>query len=100
MNHHVRPRTMTMQTSLVLAAIFGCAATATAAEAPKAPAPAPSRQTLLAGEVFSVAGRPVFIMLPPVEKRRKPQPWILYAPTLAQYPDQHERWMHEQFVAA
>lgn len=73
-----------------------------AADAPKATAPAlaPSRQTLLAGEVFSVAQHPVFIMMPPAEKRQKPQPWILYAPTLAQYPDQHETWMHEQFVAA
>eukprot|EP00913_Durusdinium_trenchii_P035330 g33060.t1 len=29
-----------------------------------------------------------------------PQPWIMYAPTLPPYPDRHEKWMHEQFLAA
>lgn len=51
-------------------------------------------------ENFVVAGRPAFIFLPPPEKRSSPQPWIFYAPTLAPYPDEAERWMHEQFVAA
>src|SRR5262249_30272660 len=32
--------------------------------------------------------------------RRKPQPWIWYAPTLPGLPDQHEKWMHENFLAA
>lgn len=26
--------------------------------------------------------------------------WILYGPTLAAYPDEAERWMHEQFTNA
>lgn len=39
-------------------------------------------------------------MLPPIEKRQTPQPWIMYAPTLPAYPDSHEKWMHEQFIAA
>jgi alpha-beta hydrolase superfamily lysophospholipase len=30
----------------------------------------------------------------------RPQPWIFYAPTLSAYPDEAERWMHEQFLAA
>src|SRR5262245_16406267 len=38
--------------------------------------------------------------MPPQEKRAKPQPWIFYAPTLPAYPDEAERWMHEQFLAA
>ena len=33
-------------------------------------------------------------------KKRTPQPWIFYAPTLPPYPDSHEKWMHEQFLAA
>lgn len=53
----------------------------------------------LPGERFEVAGRPAFVFLPPEEKRSKPQPWIFYAPTLPAYPDQAERWMHEQFLA-
>src|SRR5688500_19646770 len=54
----------------------------------------------LPGESFSVAGRSAFVLLPAEEKRAKPQPWIFYAPTLPAYPDKHEKWMHEQFLAA
>ena len=55
---------------------------------------------ILPGESFLVAGRPAFIFTPPADKRRSPQPWIFYAPTLPPYPDQIEKWMHEQFLAA
>lgn len=58
------------------------------------------KMLLLPGESFLVAGRPAFILLPEPAKRHRPQPWILYAPTLPGYPDQHEKWMHEQFLAA
>lgn len=54
----------------------------------------------LPGETFEINGRPAFTFLPPEEKRSTPQPWILYAPTLPAYPDEAERWMHEQFLAA
>src|SRR4051812_40156771 len=53
---------------------------------------------LLPGENFTVEGRPAFVFLP--AKITKPQPWIFYAPTLPPYPDEAERWMHEQFLAA
>ncbi len=66
----------------------------------KAKAPASSRLALPHTENFTIAGRPAFIYLPPPEKRTSPQPWIFYGPTLAPYPDNGERWMHEQFVAA
>jgi alpha-beta hydrolase superfamily lysophospholipase len=58
------------------------------------------KQLILPGEAFLVEGRPAFILWPAEEKRQKPQPWIMYAPTLGGYPDQHEKWMHEQFLAA
>lgn len=61
---------------------------------------APVKQLILPGESFLVAERPAFILQPPESKRRTPQPWIMYAPTLPPYPDSHERWMHEQFVNA
>lgn len=64
------------------------------------PAAAPIKKLILPGEAFLVEGRPAFVLLPPEEKRSKPQPWILYAPTLPGYPDDHEKWMHEQFLAA
>lgn len=54
----------------------------------------------LPGESLEVAGRPAFILLPPPELRRSPQPWVLYAPTMPAYPDQHEGWMHERFLSA
>ena len=60
----------------------------------------PVKKLILPGESFSVEGRPAFVLLPPEEKRQTPQPWIMYAPTLPAYPDSHEKWMHEQFLAA
>jgi pimeloyl-ACP methyl ester carboxylesterase len=55
---------------------------------------------VLPGERITVAGRPGFIFWPSESKRRSPQPWVMYAPTLAGYPDSHEQWMHEQFLEA
>jgi dipeptidyl aminopeptidase/acylaminoacyl peptidase len=58
-------------------------------------------QLLLPGESLEIEGRPAFIFLPPEEKRTEPQPWIMYGPTLLpQYPDKHEKWMHQKFVEA
>ena len=71
---------------LILAAIAG------SAEA------APPR--IIAGETPTIAGRPAFVWMPPAELRSDPQPWIMYAPTLPQYPDKYEKWMHEQLLAA
>ena len=67
---------------------------------PADPAAKPVKSLILPGESFLVAGRPAFILTPPVEKRSTPQPWIFYAPTLPGLPDEAERWMHEQFLAA
>jgi pimeloyl-ACP methyl ester carboxylesterase len=64
------------------------------------PASAPIKKLILPGEAFLVQDRPAFVLLPPEKERRRPQPWILYAPTLPGYPDEHEKWMHEQFLAA
>jgi arylsulfatase A-like enzyme len=60
----------------------------------------PVKELILPGESFLVAGHPAFILMPASEKRRTPQPWVFYAPTLPPYPDSHEKWMHEQFLAA
>src|SRR3954462_11805944 len=60
----------------------------------------PVKELILPGESFLVAGRPAFILTPPEDKRRRPQPWILYAPTLPPYPESHEKGMHGQFLAA
>jgi 6-phosphogluconolactonase len=60
----------------------------------------PIKELILPGEAFLVEGRPAFVLLPPEEKRSRPQPWILYAPTLPGYPDQHEKWMHQRFLEA
>jgi 6-phosphogluconolactonase len=60
----------------------------------------PVKELILPGESFLVEGRPAFVLLPPEKKRAKPQPWVLYAPTLPGFPDTHERWMHERFLDA
>lgn len=58
------------------------------------------KNLILPGETFTVSERPAFVLLPDQAKRTTPQPWIIYAPTLPSYPDQHEKWMHEQFLNA
>ncbi len=70
-----------------------------AASAPSRSA-APPPLVLPGMETFTVAGRPAFLFLPSADRRTHPQPWIFYAPTLPAYPDEAERWMHEQFLAA
>ncbi len=60
----------------------------------------PVKQLILPGESFRVSDRPAFILWPDEAKRQTPQPWIMYAPTLPRYPDQNEKWMHQQFLDA
>ena len=64
------------------------------------PAAKPVKELILPGESFLVEGCPSFVLWPPEEKRQKPQPWIMYAPTLPGLPDSHEKWMHQQFLTA
>jgi dipeptidyl aminopeptidase/acylaminoacyl peptidase len=64
------------------------------------PAKTDIKKLILPGEAFLIEGRPAFVLLPAESARRQPQPWILYAPTLAAYPDDHEKWMHEKFLGA
>lgn len=85
------PRCRIVLVSLVL--ILGLSAVA------RAQSP-PVKTLILPGESFLVEGRPAFILTPAKEKQTSPQPWIFYAPTLPPYPDQHEKWMHEQFLEA
>jgi pimeloyl-ACP methyl ester carboxylesterase len=60
-----------------------------------------AEQLILPGEILDVDGKRGFVFLPAETKRATPQPWIMYAPTLLpSYPDSHEKWMHEQFLAA
>jgi len=60
-----------------------------------------AEQLILPGEILDIEGSQGFIFLPDTTKRTKPQPWIMYAPTLLPtYPDTHEKWMHEQFLEA
>jgi alpha-beta hydrolase superfamily lysophospholipase len=66
---------------------------------PLADAASPGKLTL-SREEFKVGDNRAFLLLPEASKRPKPQPWIFYAPTLPDYPDEAERWMHERFLAA
>lgn len=60
----------------------------------------PVKKLILPGESFLVEGRPAFILTPKGDPPQGARPWIFYAPTLAGYPDEHEKWMHEQFLSA
>jgi len=75
---------------------------APAAEPATAVPPQPTKQLILPGEVFTVAGRTAFVFTPapPPERQPAAKPWILYSPTLPAYPDEAELWMHEQFTKA
>jgi dipeptidyl aminopeptidase/acylaminoacyl peptidase len=90
----MRPR---LKTTLGLAFCLSFIARVAASEEPAA---APVKRLILPGEAFLLEGRPAFVLLPAEAKRSTPQPWIFYAPTLPAYPDSHEKWMHEQFLAA
>lgn len=60
----------------------------------------PVKELILPGEAFLIEDRPTFVLLPPARLRTKPQPWVLYAPTLPGLPDRHEKWMHQRFLDA
>jgi len=49
---------------------------------------------------FEVAGRPAFTILPKLENRREPMPWVLYAPTFGTgLPNERdEGWMISHFL--
>lgn len=49
------------------------------------------------GELFSVAGRPAFLIAANPKADGKSKPWVWYAPTLPNYPGAEERWMFEKF---
>jgi len=78
-----------------------CLAGLALAAAAHAADPPPRKNLLLPGEALVVAERPAFLFAPAyVPRHDGPRPWILYAPTLPDCPDEAERWMHEQFTAA
>ncbi len=60
----------------------------------------PIKKLILPGEAFLVEGRPSFIFTPRGNLLPGPRPWVFYAPTLEGYPDDHEKWMHEQILNA
>lgn len=64
------------------------------------PVAEPIKQLILPGESFLVDEHAAFILWPAEDLRQTPQPWVFYAPTLPAYPDEHEKWMHEQFLKA
>ena len=90
------PLRIVLRCVLLSFAFFGSLQT----ELPGAEPAEPVKQLILPGEAFRVEGRPAFILWRDEEQRTKPQPWIFYAPTLAGYPDEHEKWMHQRFLAA
>jgi alpha-beta hydrolase superfamily lysophospholipase len=60
-----------------------------------------TKTLVVPGEVFAVDGKTAFVFTPAAAAvPNGPKPWILYGPTLPAYPDEAERWMHEQFTAA
>lgn len=81
-----------MTIAIVLSCLMYSASRTTADE--------PVKKLVLDGESFLIEGRPAFIMPPKVAPASGGKPWVFYAPTLPGYPDEHEKWMHEQFVNA
>jgi alpha-beta hydrolase superfamily lysophospholipase len=83
-----------------------CAAVALGRIAPAATPPAapPAKILPVPGELFSVAGRPAFLIAAPPPATpaaaTRPKPWVWYAPTLRPYPGKEERWLIERLLAA
>jgi dipeptidyl aminopeptidase/acylaminoacyl peptidase len=88
-----------MKTRILLLTAFSALWTLQSINAAPDPASAPARLKL-PGESLTIDGRPAFILLPAEELRSSPQPWVMYAPTLPGYPDEHEKWLHEKLLAA
>lgn len=84
---------------MLVGAVQGADAKTTSSAAETKPQQIPGKLDL-PGMTFAVEGCRAFVFLPPEEKRATPQPWIFYAPTLPGYPDEAERWMHQQFLEA
>ncbi len=59
-----------------------------------------SKTLPIAGEVFSVAGRTSFLILPRQVVASNAMPWVWYAPTLPGLPGPEETWMFQKFVDA
>ena len=88
---------------LVAAALAASVAATPHASAQEPAASAPQKNLVVPGEVFSVDGHTAFLFTPAEVNALPPgapRPWILYGPTLAAYPDEAERWMHERFAEA
>ncbi|MBN1422578.1 MAG: prolyl oligopeptidase family serine peptidase [Planctomycetes bacterium] len=70
---------------------------------PAAPNALPSARALARdlpcrAEFLEIEGRPAFLYLPETVRRR-PIPWVWYAPTLPGHPDPSHAWMFRQFLA-
>jgi pimeloyl-ACP methyl ester carboxylesterase len=93
-------------TVFTLLAVFtlGTVLTPLAAAVPEPPSPGaqPLKHLVVPGEAFTIGGRTAFVFAaaPGAGGPAASRPWILYGPTLPAYPDEAEKWMHEQFVAA
>lgn len=78
----------------MLASVLGCLCTCLNAQTVR-------EKMFPNGEFFQFDGHAAFILRPD-DQPTSPvaQPWVFYAPALAEYPDAHEEWMHRQFLAA
>ena len=54
----------------------------------------------VAAEFFSVGERPAFLAVSAKARVGKPRPWVLFAPSLPNSPNQHEEWMLREFLEA
>ena len=51
-------------------------------------------------ESIIIGDHRAFVLWPHRKKRNEPQPWIMYAPVLAKYPDAHENWLFNRLADA
>jgi len=90
-------------TIVVAAALAASVAATPHASAQEPAAAAPQKNLIVPGEIFDVDGHTAFLFTPAEDNALPPgapRPWILYGPTLAAYPDEAEKWMHERFTEA
>jgi pimeloyl-ACP methyl ester carboxylesterase len=88
-------------TGLAIAAAAGILLAPPGVQARAADASGIPEKTLpIAGQVFTVEGHVAFAIVPQHAYRKRPTPWVWYAPTLPGLPEDCDKWMLEKFLAA
>ena len=81
-------------------ALRGAGGTVTAPSRRQDAGKGPEKALPIDGQTFAVEGHTAFVIMPRQADRKRPTPWVWYAPTLPGLPEGREKWMFEKFLDA